>query len=243
LPRARDDFSRDRPHRIPPLIEVLAVALAYKYWREDEPAEVWKPRWDAYRQKLAGIDFRGVPDLPKWFGYDLFNDGKFERFEYDARTSTLTLEMENWTVMNEVLDAREGQGPYRGDRSHRCEDFFYTCTFSRVAHFAYDRPLTMTLHEDEDRPRLSRWQCQDDYQRGEIQESDLVRELRAYYGIPLFHLAIETGNDGHIDIVFSHVKVRKSNSVPLSDYLGGKSPRLKCFYRWKSGSPDANRPD
>ncbi len=67
-----------------------------------------------------------------------------------------------------------------------------------------------------------------------------MSELRAYYGIRLFHLAIVTGNEGQIDLVFGHVKVRKSNSVPLSDYLGGKSPRLKCFYRWKPGTADAN---
>lgn len=217
------------------------MGLLYKHWNEAEPVEESKARWAAYCHSLAEMDFRGVPDLPKWFGNDVFNDGKFERFEYDARTSCLTLEMESWAIMNEVLDAREGQGPYRGDRSHKCEDFFYTCTFSQVAHFAYDRPLTMC--QGEERPRLSRWQHQDDFQVAEIQASDLVRKLRDYYGIRLFHLMIGTGNDGTIDIVFGHVKVRKSNSVPFSDYLGGKSPRLKCFYRWKPENPDAHRPD
>lgn len=42
--------------------------------------------------------------------------------------------------------------------------------------------------------------------------------------IRLFHLAIATGNEGHLDLALGHVKVRKSNSVALSDYLGGKSP-------------------
>jgi hypothetical protein len=102
---------------------------------------------------------------------------------------------------------------------------------------AYDRPLTMVLHEGENQPRLSRWQCRDGFQVGEIQDSDLVRELRAYYGIRLFHLVISTSNEGTIDIVFGHVKVRKSNAVPLSDYLGGKSIRWKCFYQWKPGTP------
>ncbi len=219
------------------------MGLLYKYWDENEPLEELNARWQAYRNTLAEMDFRGVPDLPKWFGNDIFNDGAFERFEYDARTSSLILEMECWAIMNEVLDAREKQGAYRGNRSHKCEDFFYTCTFSRVAHFSCHKPLTMCLHEGEEQPRLSRWQHQDDFQLAEIQESDLVRELREYYGIRLFHLAISTGNEGHIDLVFGHVKVRKSNSVPLSDYLGGKSPRLKCFYRWKPGDPHAYRPD
>ena len=100
----------------------------------------------------------------------------------------------------------------------------------------------MSQHEDDEgltHVGLARWQHADDFQRGEIQESELVRELCDYYRIPLFHLCIETGNGGTLDIVFGHVKVRKSNDVPFSDYLGGKPIRLKCLYRWKPRRDDA----
>src|SRR5687768_6152644 len=97
---------------------VAAMGLVYNFWNEEEPPQARQARCEEYRRTLAQMDFRGIPDLPKWFGNDVFNDGAFQRFDYDARSSTLILEMECWAIMNEVLDIREGKGMCGGDRSH-----------------------------------------------------------------------------------------------------------------------------
>ncbi len=203
------------------------------YTRDEAPYDAERARQDyqAYLERLRAMDFRRSPDLPRYFALDFFNDGQFDRFEYDPHANTLVLQMESVYTLNDVYDLRARAGLPR-EMPHRCEDFSYTCTFRGVACFQVRRrPMRIENAAGEVVRRLPRHGLEDDYQRGEILDSELRRDLEADAGVPLFHLRFETGWAKEVDVVFEKVAVRKVNTVKYASYTGGRRVRLSRLFR------------
>jgi len=206
------------------------TVTAYTHLNDPDPEEARRRR-DEYQARVRQMDFRGCPDLPRYFILDFFNDGTFERFDYNLAQNTLVMQLESVFSLNDVYNTRVRLGMPR-NVPHRCEDFSYTCTFRGVTYLQIQRrPMQM---EDgrtgEVRQILSPYGF-DDYQHGEILESDLAAKLSAATGRRYFHLRIETGWSREIDIVFEKVLVRKLNDVKPESYTEGKRVRLTYLYR------------
>jgi len=205
--------------------------LEYSGDEAEDPAAA-RRRHEAYLERVRDMDFRRSPALPRYFVLDFFNDGKLERFDYDPHENTLTLQMESVLTLNDVYDLRARRGMQR-EMPHRCEDFSYTCTFRGVVYLQVRRtPMWIgNLGASELVYTLPRQRLDDDYQRGEILESELLRELEAQSGLPLFHLRFETGFAKQVDVIFEKVVVRKLNDVRYESYTDGKRVRLSRLFR------------
>lgn len=188
--------------------------------------------YEAYLERIRSTDFRRSPDLPRYFILDFFNDGAFERFDYDPHGNTLVLEMESVYTLNDVYDLRARHGLPR-EMPHRCEDFRYVCTFRDVVYFQVRRkPMQIEKAETGQTSQvIPRGRFPDDYQHGRIFRSTLCRELEVQSGIPLFHLRFVTGWAKEVDVIFGKVTVRKSNAVKYESYTGGKRIRPSHLFR------------
>ncbi len=201
------------------------------YTRPEEEAPDSEP-YEAYLERIRSTDFRRSPDLPRYFVLDFFNDGAFERFDYEPHENTLVLEMESVYALNDVYDLRARHGLPRV-MPHRCEDFRYVCTFRDVAYLQVRRkPMQIEKAETgETTEIIPRGRFPDDYQYGRILNSSLCRELETQAGIPLFHLHFVTGWAKQVDVIFGKVSVRKSNTVKYESYTGGKRVKLSHVFR------------
>lgn len=206
------------------------MVTAYTPHEAPNPEEA-QQRWQEYQARVRLMDFRGCPDLPRYFLLDFFNDGHFERFDYDLARNTLVLQLESVPSLNDVYNTRAQLGLPRA-MPHRCEDFSYLCTFQDVVYLQIRRH---TMRVEDGRTGAIRHELAglgpDDYQHGELLESDLVKELAAETGHRYFHLRIETGWAREINLIFRKVLVRKLNDVKPESYTGGKRVRLTRLYR------------
>lgn len=190
-----------------------------------------RERWETYLSRVRRMDFRGCPDLRRYFVFDFFNDGQFKRFDYDLLRNTLVLQLESVPSLNDVYDTRVRWGLPR-EMPHACEDSSYTCTFQGVAF------LQIQLHAMQVENALTGELRQslatfgdDDYQHGEILDSELARQISAVTGDRYYHLCIRTGWSREINLVFRKVLVRKLNDVKPESYTGGKRVRLTRLFR------------
>lgn len=186
--------------------------------------------WESYLERIRATDFTRSPALPRYFVQHFFNDGKLARFDYDPHRNTLVLEMESVYTLNDVYDLRARHGLHR-EMPHRCEDFSYTCTFTGVAYLQVRRT---SMHRENERGEVTHLlpgPGDDDYQHGEILDSDLRRDQEAAAGASLFHLRFYTGWAKEVDVIFEKVVVRKLNDVKYETYTEGRRVRLSHVFR------------
>jgi hypothetical protein len=193
--------------------------------------ETARRRHEEYLDRIRGMDFRRTPCLPRYFVLPFFNDGTFERFEYDPHQHLLVLQMESVETLNDVYDLRERLGMPRM-MDHRCEDFSYTCTFKGVLYLQIRRmPMRITTAQGEELRQIPLVKLEDSYQHGEILDSELRRELEVQSGLKLHHLRFYTGWAKEVDVVFEKVTVQKLTDVKYESFTGGKRVRLSKLFR------------